>query len=384
MFLVTNDGRRDNIKRDTVMAVLHQRGVNPSIDGSYTFTSDEGTTVKCIPCKQDSLVWLSGLRDFRNPITNKRIPNPDRGEEDYPHKVGNAVAKALMKEGVSYMRVRHIMKHTLAFGVVNDLPALSLKGKDTKTGKVLRKLLPKGTSDKHIEQFAAEINNLNPSVSRIKAMRDTIIENGLGAAEQGDSVGSCMHGNRLWEKLDEYLPNGTYAPDFSQPPAKAGMAYTVRWPNMTDMDVTSGHKCARAFVWAVETEDGVAWYMDRIYPANGKATSLWAKEWADMVGIKLVNTEYFGNDGGGSYSERADAQPKMFIPLTKRIDLNGQLPWLDTFQRVSEDGMKLQTPNAGKGCGANAHSTSGGWGGSLETPAGRPTLYGAIAVAQWR
>jgi len=278
-------------------------------------------------------------------------------------EVPSAPVFDLYKQGVTLMQLRHLWKATLSYGTVDGRPALKLRSTTGKTGRMLRKLMPKWITPKSIEELARKVNESNPVAQREKELRDVVVIGGLAGAERGSENGSCMHGKGYWANLDKHLFPSPQSPDFSSPPPENCGPYTILWENVTDRKLLNGARNLRVFVWPVDMEgEGRVWYVDRIYPAHGALTSAWVRDWAHSVGIEHVNTEYFPTSSLGSYNERAEAQPAMSHALKESVSPDDErLPWLDTFRHCSN--LLLTSPALCEE-GWNTHETSGRWSGN--------------------
>lgn len=342
-------------------------------NGIYTLTKGDKTAT-ATPCIDIERVYWDGegavTCDYKDPVTKTIDP---RYADMMPLLKGQRPAKvamlhALYKSGVRLMTLRHLWNVDIKYAEVNGGPALSLGKTVSKTGKVLKKLLPKGTPDKVVQSMATTLNHNNTYFLRHKELMDFEIHDGLSAAEKGDELGSCMHGKDYWENMDEFLFPSQGHPDFSSPPPENCGPYTVLWMNVSDKQLLNGSGNLRLFVWPVTMEDGSReWYVDRVYPANGQHTNKWVAEWAEQHDIKHINTEYYGTSDTGCYTDRALAQPAMSHRLMSPIDTDNSLPWLDTFRNVSSDLLHLMSP-ASKAHSVDdnidTHDTEGNWGDS--------------------
>jgi len=334
---------------------------------------DEGIVVKHVLCASKARLYMrddGGMAEqtLHWDVVDKKFITTPR-HEWMPllqrKKPANDVVFLLWKSGVSLLQLRHLWDADIEHVVVDGKPGLRLNKIKAKSGKILRRLLPKSFPHKKLDDLARKINEHNPQLARERALRSFKVFGGLAAAEQGGSLGSCMHGEGYWENLDFYLYPAPPNPDFSSPPPDCTGPYTIIWDEVQDKELLNGNENLRAFVWPVIMADGTrAWFMDRIYPANGKHTNRFAKDWAEMVGIKHVNTEYFTGSGTGVYEARAAAQPAMYHPVQRAITLDEELPWLDTFMYYDESGEILVSPayyDDNGGQVYNTHSTSGNW-----------------------
>lgn len=257
----------------------------------------------------------------------------------------------------------------LAWSMVGDKPAMKYRKTVKKTGKLLRQLLPKYITDSKVQECARVLDQSNPQVAYQLSLMNPDVYSGLRGAENGRStLGSCMHGHRRWEKLDQFLTQSDETLESIQrPPTESSGVQTIYWEGVP-REVSQGHGVLRAFLWPVIHNGERKWYLDRVYPASNHARQ-WTQEFCEAMGIPLNNADYHKNVGSGAYAERAAAQPSMIVPLKHMLvpfsDVG--LPWLDTFTRLSGDLLSLQTIKyveeecAGAHSGAEALST-GAWG----------------------
>ena len=266
-------------------------------------------------------------------------------------------------EGISSAIINHLWDYEIKYEELNNGPALSYKSTISKTGKVIKRIMPVGTPDNVIQTIAATINKHNTFFKRKKELMDFRLLSGLKGAEESDKLGSCMHGKGLWKNIDSFTHLSPTDVDLSKPPPKDCGPYTILWNNITDKKLSGGCGKLRVFLWPVEINGKREWYLDRVYPSTGAVSQTWLQDWADAVGFRGSEKAHYGIVSLFSDTKHPSKHP-LVHHLRKKVVHSKPLPWLDTFARTNKDETALLTPSAADVIPASnlrLRTTSGAW-----------------------
>ena len=209
-------------------------------------------------------------------------------------------------------------------------------GNTTKTGRVLRRFLPKSLSDADIQSMARLIDEKNPVIGKMKDFEAAQVLPYSAASSTPGKLGSCMWRTRGWETLElECLgPPPKTLPDPSIP-WEDGVGPFALIFTPSAREVHEGHGNIRAFVWPVEVvETGQrTWFIDRVYPANPYAREF-MHEFAKMHGFLCK----------ASYEDFRQELPFIRHTFARPRNKNVKMPYWDTFRNESST-----TIVAGKG-----------------------------------
>ena len=262
---------------------------------------------------------------------------------------------------IPFLRMRRMFTEQPKYSVQSGKPALRAAGRTFKTGKYLRRCMPH-LDDKELQAIALQVDKMNPAMAYEEALENFVFGNLEFADKAVRGSDSCMWQRGHWQKMQPLLFDpATEIPDGNVPWPDGSGPMSIIWHNPPQECKTAGRgekQSLRAFLWPVEMPNGDRrWYLDRVYPSKPESRKF-CDTWADAHGF-FSNGKNYSQTGAGACTDRAAAQ----LPMIHRLKApfkatHKSLPWLDTFVRISVDGMAVCTmAHAESGLAGLMHSS---------------------------